>query len=64
MNGLYFDQKGVSPGILIRNSTVRVGLTAQSYPFPAPTGIVDYTLRGVGERPISTVSATVGPHGG
>jgi iron complex outermembrane recepter protein len=45
IDGLYFDQVwGLSPR-LRRTATIRVGLSAQSYPFPSPTGIVDYELR-------------------
>ncbi|HEX8415276.1 MAG TPA: hypothetical protein VF637_15540 [Sphingomicrobium sp.] len=34
----------------------RVGLTAQNYLFPAPTGIVDYRVRPAGDRTsVSTV---------
>ena len=42
--GLYFDQQAFMGRIIIRSSTMRVGLSAQSYPFAAPTGISDITL--------------------
>ncbi len=42
--GLYFDQQAFMGRIIIRGSTMRVGLSAQSYPFAAPTGISDITL--------------------
>jgi iron complex outermembrane recepter protein len=45
VDGLYFDQVWGLTTRLQRATTIRVGLSAQSYPFPAPTGIVDYTLR-------------------
>ncbi|MEO7655574.1 MAG: TonB-dependent receptor [Sphingomicrobium sp.] len=45
IEGLYFDLQGLLPERLVSGSTMRVGLTAQSYPFPAPTGIADFTLR-------------------
>lgn len=42
---LYFDQVQ-SPNARIRRSTnIRVGLSALGFPFPAPTGIVDYALK-------------------
>lgn len=51
MEGLFFDNRA-GGGNRVRMSsrlttgvTVRVGLSAQSYPFPSPTGIADYTLR-------------------
>ena len=47
---------------LSKSSTVRVGLTAQSYPFPAPTGIADYQLRMPGEKLVTSVVASYGPY--
>ena len=44
LEGLYFDQvERVSPR-LVDGSTIRVGPASQRYPFPAPTGLVDYSL--------------------
>lgn len=45
IDGLYFDRQGAISQRLSSSSTIRVGLSAQSYPFPAPTGIVDYQLQ-------------------
>jgi iron complex outermembrane recepter protein len=42
--GLYFDQQALFGPRLQRSQAMRVGLTAQSFPFPAPTGIVDTSL--------------------
>ncbi|WP_298174204.1 hypothetical protein [Novosphingobium sp.] len=44
IDGLYFAPVDRPPNRLIRGSKVRVGISAQGYPFPAPTGIVDYDL--------------------
>jgi len=44
IEGLYFDHVERVPSRLVDGSTVRVGVAAQGYPFPAPTGIVDYSL--------------------
>lgn len=45
IDGLYFDQF-LRPITRIRQSTtIRVGLAAQGFIFPAPTGVVDYALR-------------------
>jgi iron complex outermembrane receptor protein len=57
LEGVYFDRQGFIAQRLVERSTVRIGLTALGYPFPAPTGIVDYTLRGVGERPLVSIVA-------
>ena len=44
IEGLYFDHVERVPARIVEGSTVRVGLSAQGVPFPAPTGIVDYNL--------------------
>ncbi len=44
IEGLYFAPVDRLPNRLIRGSRVRVGIAAQGYPFPAPTGIVDFDL--------------------
>lgn len=44
IEGLYFAQAAQPGQRAIAGSTVRVGLSAQGYPFPAPTGIIDYSL--------------------
>ena len=63
LDGLYADAPfGFNPR-LITGSQIRVGLTAQSYPFPAPTGIIDYSTRPVGDHPVQSVLASAGPHG-
>lgn len=61
LEGLYFDRQGDTTNRIISGSTVRVGLSAQSYPFPAPTGIADYRLRLPGENPVTSAIATYGP---
>ena len=45
INGLYFDQQYNLAGTILAGSTVKVGLSAQGYPFAAPSGIFDQTLR-------------------
>lgn len=49
LEGLYFDMggNGLTPRWTSR-SVVRVGLPSLNYPFPAPSGIVDYSLRSSG----------------
>lgn len=44
IEGLYYDQQGLFGNRLQRSQTMRIGLSAQSYPFPAPTGIVDVSI--------------------
>jgi iron complex outermembrane receptor protein len=52
IDGLYFDQiNQAKPGSRItRGSSVHVGISAQGFPFPAPTGVVDFHLRTPGEE--------------
>jgi iron complex outermembrane recepter protein len=57
IEGVYLDRQGFIAQRLVSGSNIRVGLTAQGYPFPAPTGIVDYRLRTVGARPLVSVVA-------
>lgn len=45
IEGLYFDQVWTLTPRIRRAASIRVGLSAQGYPFPAPTGIVDYSFR-------------------
>src|SRR4051812_34840832 len=52
IDGLYFDQVNQAKpnSRMIRGSSVHVGISAQGYPFPAPTGVVDFKLRAPGEE--------------
>lgn len=61
LEGIYVDNPIGFSGRLVSGSTLRVGITAQGYPFPAPTGIADYALRRVGETGVVSVSAQAGP---
>ncbi len=68
LEGLYFFQPSAPVSLtgldshLSKGSTVRVGLTAQSYPFPAPTGIADFELRLPGDKPLTSVVINYGPY--
>lgn len=63
LEGFYVDAPaGFSPR-LIAGSQVRVGLTAQSYPFPAPTGVADYRMRPAGDARVTSVLASFGQFG-
>jgi iron complex outermembrane receptor protein len=57
VEGVYIDRQGAIATRLVEGSTIRVGLSAQGYPFAAPTGIVDYRLRRVGDAPLVSVVA-------
>jgi iron complex outermembrane receptor protein len=64
IEGLYYDQQAVFGygNQLSKSTTMRVGLSAQSYPFPAPTGIADISLRLPGEQTLVSVSSFFGPY--
>jgi len=51
IDGLYFDKVGDENDRLQESSRIRVGIATQGYAFPAPTGIVDYALRPIGDAP-------------
>ena len=61
IEGLYFDQQGSTSDHLINGVVVRVGPSSHQYPFPAPTGIIDYSLRGWGRPGSLTTSLVAGP---
>lgn len=44
LEGLYFDQVDRVSSRLVDGNTIRVGAASLRYPFPAPTGLVDYRL--------------------
>jgi iron complex outermembrane recepter protein len=64
INGMYFDYQADLTQRLISGSNVRVGLTAQSYPFPAPTGVADFSLRLPGPEAVASTVVGIGPFGG
>jgi iron complex outermembrane recepter protein len=50
IEGLYFDKVGDANDRIQASSRIRVGIAAQGYAFPAPTGIVDFSLRTPGDK--------------
>ncbi|MHB1205636.1 MAG: TonB-dependent receptor [Rhodospirillaceae bacterium] len=54
IEGLYFDQQVELNNRVSSGNTVRVGISAQSYAFPAPTGIADFSLRLPGDKLITS----------
>jgi iron complex outermembrane receptor protein len=63
INGLYFDYQADINQRLSSGSNVRVGLTAQGYPFPAPTGVADFSLRLPGTEAVASTVVGIGPYG-
>jgi iron complex outermembrane recepter protein len=62
IEGLYFFQQANPTDRLVDGSTMRVGIAAQGYPFPAPTGIADYSLRKPGDKMLVSLVGRVGPY--
>lgn len=63
IDGLYFDRQTDPSFHLVEGSTIRVGISAQGYPLPAPTGIVDYRLRRAGDKQLISPVIGFGPFG-
>ncbi len=61
INGMYFDYQADLNQRLTSGSNVRVGLTAQGYPFPAPTGVADFSLRLPGSEAVASTVLGIGP---
>lgn len=64
IEGIYFDRQAAVTGRIVGGSVVRVGLTTQTHPFAAPTGVVDYQLRPTRAASVQSLVAGVGPFGG
>ncbi|HEX8193369.1 MAG TPA: TonB-dependent receptor [Allosphingosinicella sp.] len=63
IDGMYFDYQADLPERLISGSTMRVGISAQGYPFAAPTGIADFGIRRAGDEAVLSTLVGVGPFG-
>lgn len=61
LDGLYFDRQTDPSNLLVPSSTMRVGISAQGYLLPAPTGIVDYQLARAGNEARFSPVAGYGP---
>ena len=64
INGMYIDYQADLSERLMSGSNVRVGLTAQGYPFQAPTGVADFSLRLPGSEAVASTVIGIGPFGG
>ena len=62
IEGLSVTEHGGITNRVTSGSVIRVGLTAQSYPFPAPTGIADYSLRTAGDELTLSPAFSFGPN--
>jgi len=64
LDGLYFDRQSDLAAVIAPGQTIRVGISAQGYPLPAPTGIVDFELVRVGDQRVISAVASYGPFDG
>ena len=63
LEGLYFDIQGGMGSRVIDGSLIRVGPAAQGYAFPAPTGIVDLSLKKAGDKLVVNTFASADSFG-
>jgi iron complex outermembrane recepter protein len=63
IDDLYFDLQGGMIDRLATDTRIRIGLSATSFPWPSPSGIVDYTLREPKITPELTSIIYSGPYG-
>ena len=61
VEGLYIDVQGLFGNRLQKSQAMRVGLGAQSFPFPAPTGIADIMIVQPTEHTIVSAQASYAP---
>jgi len=64
IDGLYFDRQTDLSPLIAPGQTIRVGISAQGYPLPAPTGIIDSELVRVGDKRVVSVVGTYGAFDG
>jgi iron complex outermembrane recepter protein len=64
IEGLYYDQQTWDYGpCMVRDTAMRVGIAAQAYSFPSPTGIADLRLHVPDEAPSLSTSMYGGAYG-
>jgi iron complex outermembrane receptor protein len=65
IEGLYFDQQTFAANpCMVRETTMRIGIATQTYSFPSPTGIADFSLRTPTEGLAFSGSVSRGPFNG
>jgi len=64
LDGLYFDQQGNFTSRLINGYRILVGPSVLGHPFPAPSGVAEFTLRRPGDHSVLSVSAQADSFGG
>ena len=64
IDGLYFDPAFGLQNILVDSTSIKVGISAQGYPFVAPSGIVDQRLRRPDDKAGGSVIGNIDSWGG
>jgi iron complex outermembrane receptor protein len=64
IDGLYYDPAFGLQNILVDSTSIKVGLSAQGYPFVAPSGIVDQRLRRPDDKAGGSVIGNIDSWGG
>ena len=65
IEGLFYQGPSIFGALsrrLVGRTVLRVGISAQSYPFPSPTGIADHSLRVPGNDYVLSAVARLGPY--
>lgn len=63
LDGLYFDVRGDLPDGMLAGSAVKVGITAINTPLLAPSGVADYALKEIGDKPVTSAGLILGDYG-
>src|SRR5262249_10283698 len=63
LDGLYFDPVRLPSPRLTASTAIRVGISAQGFLLPAPTGVIDYSLRHPGNVLKGSAYASVDSYG-
>jgi iron complex outermembrane receptor protein len=63
IDGLYFDPAFGLADTLLDSTSIKVGLSAQGYPFAAPSGIVDNSLKRPGKENGASIVANADSYG-
>lgn len=63
LDGLYFDVRGDLPDGMLAGSAVKVGITAIDTSLLAPSGVAEFALKEIGEKPVTSFGLILGDYG-
>lgn len=64
INSMYFDQIQPLYPMMRETTNIKIGLSAAAYPFPAPTGVVDYKILTPKQSSASSITTAIDSWGG